>query len=888
MATLLRNLLGNGAEAADTAGEMRAVLYELRQERGHCEALVNSARATATRFQELGEPLARAGGDMDAITARLATLEQRVAGYERIASQIQGLDEGAERLAQRQRQSDARLARSAEAAEKLESLLAELTGRVDQALELREQLGTFLDMEAPFRRLQGEAETLRSQVSGATERLARIRDQHDRVMEEHAVAQTKLGTFDRRHDELSRAMQEKERRVASMEQALAGLHDVQQVAEDAKQRLGTLKALGDYVAAKTAALEAQRGSIERTLARADALDEAVRQVDAGLRQQQENAQAVAALQKQVGSLQALSDEVLARAAEMEQLRDDAGAQLGAVRTELAEATAEARRSAERFAFESRGIEAVNQRIGDLRGSVTDLEARFVGVNESHQAVAELQAQLGAAAGRVETLASEIGRLETETEGVQVLRRDLDDAVRAAADAAGRLTRIEEARPALDAALRDLEQLRGVHALVSDTLERAQHAGAELCRLREEQAGTRAWLAGVETTLADVGERVAELRKVSPTVEFVQGQVRRINESLSGIESRREVIDDMQRRMAELASLGGTLDERGRELQARMDTAEQRFVGLSAHADEAERLGATVAGLTTSLQEAENDVREVGRNVVALQSRCESIESLVERTRALRQEIEQRQHALEEATQELQRATELRQQAAASAQELEERSRQLALSLAAAERQTDRVGAVSQQLQDRADSLRFVDRRLGEFEERLARWELVDQEVARSLEQIAARQATVEALQADIDRMAAVAEKTAENVRTITAAQREIDESRALVDDLLARLRDVRDTSGTLDERRRQLGQAESRLARADALLIDVRSGIQVLQSQKVVVDQAIEKAGSLEFLLRQADSTIRSLREERDMSTRLRAATAAADDDGDADIARAG
>jgi chromosome segregation ATPase len=875
MSTLLRNLLGNAPEAVDTAGEMRAVLYDLRQERGHCEALVNSARATVTRFQEMSEPLSRAGDNMNAISGRLTTLEQRLAGFERFASQLQGLDEGAERLAQRQRQADARLARSEEVAQKLESLLAEMADRVDTALELREQLDSFLSMETPFRRLQGDADALRGEVGGATERLARIREQHERVMEEHSVAHAKLGAFDRRHDELARSVDEKEQRIAGMEHALSTLHEVQQLADDAKQRLGTLKVLGDYVAAKTSALEAQRDSVERALARADALDEAVRQIDAGLRRQQENARSLVELQEQADGLQALSGEVLAKASGMEQLRDEASAQLAAVRAEVAEATAEAKRSAEQFAFESRGIEAVTQRITDLRGTVSDLESRFASVNESRQSAAELQSQLASATSRVETLAAEIGRLDAESERVQGLRRDLDVATQVATQAADRLAGLEDAQPAMEAALRDLEQLRGVHALVTDTLERAQHAGAELARLREEQTGTRTWLADVEATVTEVGKRVAELRKFTPGIEFVQGQVKRINESLSGIESRREVIEDMQRRMAELTALGGTLDERGRELQTRMDGAEQRFVTLAAHADEAERLGATVAGLTMSLQEAENDVREVGRNVVALQARCESIETLVERTRVLRHEIEQRQHALEEASQQLQQASELRQQAASSAQALDERAKQLAAALAAAERQADRVGAVSQQLEERADGLRFVDRRLGEFEERLARWELVDQEVARSLEQIAARQATVETLQADMDRMAGVAEKTAENVRTITAAQREIDESRVLVDDLLAMLSEARHASGALEERRRQLGQAEARLARADALLIDVRSGIQVLQSQKVVVDQAIEKAGSLEFLLRQADASIRTLRDERDMSTRLKAAMAA-------------
>src|SRR3970282_2207357 len=113
-----------------------------------------------------------------------------------------------------------------------------------------------------------------------------------------------------------------------------------------------------------------------------------------------------------------------------------------------------------------------------------------------------------------------------------------------------------------------------------------------------------------------------------------------------------------------------LDERGRELDARMEAAEQRFVGLAAQAEEAERLGKAMAGVTSGLKEAERDAADVGKAVAALEARCESVEGLAERPRALREELDQRQHALEEAAKDLQRSSKLRQEAAASAQQLE--------------------------------------------------------------------------------------------------------------------------------------------------------------------------------------------------------------------------
>ena len=49
-----------------------------------------------------------------------------------------------------------------------------------------------------------------------------------------------------------------------------------------------------------------------------------------------------------------------------------------------------------------------------------------------------------------------------------------------------------------------------------------------------------------------------------------------------------------------------------------------------------------------------------------------------------------------------------------------------------------------ELENRAHALGTVDERLGQFEKRMAKWDLVEQELARSLEQIAAPKSTITA------------------------------------------------------------------------------------------------------------------------------------------------
>jgi DNA repair exonuclease SbcCD ATPase subunit len=139
----------------------------------------------------------------------------------------------------------------------------------------------------------------------------------------------------------------------------------------------------------------------------------------------------------------------------------------------------------------------------------------------------------------------------------------------------------------------------------------------------------------------------------------------------------------------------------------------------------------------------------------------------------------------------------------------------------------------------------------------------------------------------------MAEKTSIHVREITSAHTELEQSRGTLKDVLGQLKQLRDGKNTLEERKRQIAQAEERLSRADALLVEVRSSLEILEGQKVLVEQAVEKAGSLQSLLRQADAAVEDLREASRTSVRMRGniidfpGPGMQDEDDDEDIADA-
>jgi chromosome segregation ATPase len=844
----------------------------MQEERVRYEKLVESSRDSIDQLKQLKTPIETAASGVEATTARLDGIEQRLVSAEKLPWLFETLEERAEELKQTQEETSSKVSSSLEEAQQIHSNLESFAKKVDGAADLKMELEKFLEIDMPFRRLQEEAKSVRGQVEGTGEQIARLHEQQERLTDMHKLGTAKMEALDRRREELGRDMQDKERRISDVDQALNRIDGVRETVDEITREIGTLKALGDSVTQKTAELGARSEVMNQALTRADSLNQAMSKIDVGMQQQKDNEKILNSLQEQVITLRTLHDTVMERSDEVTALQRESEEETQRTRQDLAGLREEMKNTVNRFDFESRGLESVSQRVVDLRSDLMEFESRFEDLTKASQTVAELDTATLKTAERLTAISNDVERIDEEAAKLESIRRDLGQTGKKADELGVQVAKMVEHQPAVAATLRDFEQLRSSHAMVKDALEQNQLAHAEITRVRENLSETRSWLQGVEESLGVLREQVSELGGMMPTVESVQNKAELVSASMAEIESRETSVEALKVSLSELEALSGNLDKRGKTLLTQMHSAEQQFDSLASQAEEAERMARTIAEVSSDLGKSTQRADEVSKTMAEIETRCESVDELADRTRTLRGEIDQRQHALEEASADLERASELRQQAAASAQELDELAKQLAKSLSSADRRAGKVSEMSTELEVRVKNLESVEERLGAFEERLARWEHADQEITRTLEQISARQNTIESLKADMERMSVTAENTAANVRAITSAHRDAEEGRKLLEDVMGRLIDIRKTAGAIDDRKRQLTRAEERLARADALLVDINSGLSTLQAQKVIVDQAVERAGSLKFLLKQAEGMIEGLRDERRMTADVHAA----------------
>src|SRR5438445_11857783 len=102
--------------------------------------------------------------------------------------------------------------------------------------------------------------------------------------------------------------------------------------------------------------------------------------------------------------------------------------------------------------------------------------------------------------------------------------------------------------------------------------------------------------------AAAGVEVAdELRQA---VEPVRAESDRLSQSMAQIESRRQLVEQLNTRLTDLTGTAAQLDERTEGLAARMSTTDQQFQALTAHAAEAARIEKLVPTVVGTVERVE--------------------------------------------------------------------------------------------------------------------------------------------------------------------------------------------------------------------------------------------------------------------------------------------
>src|SRR5947207_6334032 len=363
------NIFGRETTPEQLPAELRAILADMKRERVAFENLTTTASESGQHLSQLMQPLTEA-------QKVIAELQSRIKSLERLVPVLATLDEQTENVSKSQRRTETQLTQNADNAKQLRTEIDELRGVLEQALALKNEVAGFLELGGGFKALRMDADTLSGAVRELTQGFDQVRARQEELRKTSEAVATRFSAFEDRQHDAQRSVAETESRAATVGQTLKELTHAAAEAAQTKRQLTTLKALADGVTQKVAALEQQRDVVDRATGEVAKLHELMGEVDAKIRRHESSAKGLGELESKVGELKDMHTEVLERSTEItanhvavKQADEELRARLAALRDDV-------QRAVKRFELENQGLDAVGQRILDLRSGLTAMEGRF--------------------------------------------------------------------------------------------------------------------------------------------------------------------------------------------------------------------------------------------------------------------------------------------------------------------------------------------------------------------------------------------------------------------------------------------------------------------------------------------------------------------------------
>src|SRR2546428_1009623 len=523
-------LFGHATTPAQLPAELRSILAQMQRERVAFEGLTTGARDATQQLTQITQPIAEA-------QKVVAELQGRVKALERLVPVLATLDQQTEGVSRTQRRTETHVQRTAGEGKTLRTEIEQLRATFDAALALKGDLTSLLESASGLKSLSADADTLTGQVRDLSNTFDRARQRKDELNRGAEAAAARLHALEERHQQVQGSVGAAQTRVTGLEEGFAHLTQAAADAADTKRQLSTLKALADYVTQKVAVLEQQRDVVDRALGQATQLDDVMRDIDAKIRTHEANAKNLGALETRVTELHALYGDLLAQSRDVSTRHEQISQTDRELQGRLNELGDEVQRTVQRFELENQGLDAVGQRIVELRGTLTDMETRCRSLDESARTIGDVRSQADGLETRLAGIADTVAQLETQGERLGAVRSDAERLAQTVEQMTQRLVRPEEAQPAVDAALHDFPNLKGTHAAVKDALERMRVADGEIGPVLEAEGGTKTRLRDVTESVEALRGELAAVEGMKPAVEAVRRHAGRLSHAIAQIEGR---------------------------------------------------------------------------------------------------------------------------------------------------------------------------------------------------------------------------------------------------------------------------------------------------------------------------------------------------------------
>ena len=878
--------IGGGGKAQRQVEDLHKLIETAREERGALSAMLTQVSTRSSKLGQVGKSLKAVdqkansiGERLGEVLSRIDGLEARTKAFDEVEQRVEAMLQtagAAQEVAEKLMAPDGDLQKHRQQVQHLSSQTLETRASVEALAheravleDLRKQIAqskaeTRQAIEAAGG-LRGEIEQVRGTAGQLGQDYAKLRDTTRAAREDASVATAA---------------------VKDIESRLGPLMQLQNRSETTEDKLTALNALAEHVTQKAKALESQKHTIDRATVEANRLNEMVWAMDVQIGKLNEGLKKAARGEEVVTRVEKLVEDVTARAEGAAKVRDEMAREAARFKKDWRALVDQMRAALDRVGQENKSLEVYQQRVGVLQSSVGEAESRIKALSARERHLAPLGKRVDGLSKAFEGLLARAGELSTKQADLESLGERLTEVDALSKQTTTQFEGLKQTRNDLDRLRVDIQDFHKSHA--------------EAVRLRDQMGADRSALEGFIGRISEFKARTPEIEARLDTVlgKLAQAEegtrqavklgevVGELDAQATRVGARVQFLDKLDGRVDALHTLTVDIDGKLAEQLARrteLDTLQAQCDGVVAQMLEAHQKVEAVAALQAKVLPMENrvtilqdhlgktqaQVTAVQQDAAALDSQEARLGALVESSRSLTAETEERLTQIQSLNQQLARTGTARDELVGELARVQASQRDAVSQTKAAEDQLKRVETIYVSLEQRRSQLAFAEKRVGAVEARLGSLDGQQQAVEEKIKALADRDAIVAAVRTQVEGVYEVSARSKADLEYVAAHRDEVAAVRAGVQSLLSMARDTEQKIASIEGRHAVVTDVQAKTNQIAHLLEDVRVNLEMVGEQKAVIDDVGERIARLEFVMREAQGTLQTLQHERELAERI-------------------
>jgi chromosome segregation ATPase len=387
------------------------------------------------------------------------------------------------------------------------------------------------------------------------------------------------------------------------------------------------------------------------------------------------------------------------------------------------------------------------------------------------------------------------------------------------------------------------------------------------------------MASILSRLTHVDEGVRHATRLSEMAADLERQLGRVAE-------RMEFVTAVEGRLNALQALAVDVDGKlaaQLERRADLETLRTQCDGVIAQMLDAQKKIEAVAALQCKILPMDNKistlqdriektgkrVKEVQRAEEDLAAQESRLAELVEASRSLAGEVAERMLQTQAFSETVSRTDVAREELVADLTRIQTRQREVAAHAETAEDQLRRAEALFKALEQRRSQLAFSEKKLGDIEVRLAELAETSATIERRMKALATQESVIEAVRTEIQAVHEINAKSRADLQYVAGQRDEVAGLRRQMENLLGLANATEEKIAAIEARRRDVEHVQARATLTANLLEDVRVNLETVSEQKAVVDHLTERLATVQFVMQEAQNTLRLLNQERELAERI-------------------